>query len=117
MPQIDQIKEDKRNVLRVIPSPRGAGEVQSRNVVTMDGVPDPKPDKRGQGTYGGYKEAVVMPEANPDQSWREEVLTLAATQKARNPILATPREGEALEKWKTALLAMPRPRNPLFEGD
>jgi len=105
------IAKDPRNTLRLIHSPREEGQRQSRNVVTMDGVPDPKPDKRGPGTYGGYKPSVIMPDPNPDTSWKQTVLQI---KKPRNPILVTPRDEEA---WRLELLARPRPRNPLFEGD
>ena len=110
---VDQepITEPSRNTLRLIASPRDNGEVRNRNVVTMEGVPSLKPDKRGQGAYGGYKETVVMPEATPDESWREDVLSMAHP---RNPMVPTPRDEDA---WRKELLARPRPRNPLFEGD
>jgi hypothetical protein len=113
---IEPIVEDKRNIKRVLYSPREGNETRERSIITGQGLPVPKVSLKGAGTFAQSLETQIMPELEPDQSWRETVLSMP---RARDPMVATPRDefhytdlkGNEIPKLR------PRQRNPMFEGD
>ena len=128
------IKEKVRNVKRHLPTPgeynssssnnnnnNNNSRTTARNPLTNDGMPDIKESKRGNGKYKPSsdpsvtgKKVIIDLEHIQDESWKLEVMSRP---KAWNPLIETPRTAEADEEYRNTLLKIPKPRNPMFEGD
>ena len=103
-----------RNTLRKLESPRLEEQPRDRNPLTGKGIPELPNGYKGPGTYNIIQrdtKQLTIPEANPDQTWRTAVLSMP---RDRNPLVATPRD---VDQWREEVSKIPRPRNPMFEGN